>query len=193
MEYCFDKESVSAGSFSFNGKQYKTFSAEPGKTFLDITNIYLDVNTTWSERECDSVYDLLKQKNVFVCANNGQLLQVTEKNAENIFDELRRNSFSLFPFSKISEPASSLVITKSGISSPILDDIKNTGFASDIKTYISKREKAYVFNIGTRLSPYLQTLKEGALIYIMRRGTLQHLKNCCDPNTISRMMKKRMK
>ncbi len=28
----FDKESVAGGSFSFNGKQYKTFTAEPERT-----------------------------------------------------------------------------------------------------------------------------------------------------------------
>ncbi len=56
------------------------------------------------------------------------------------------------------------MITKSGISSPILDDVKNTSFASDVRMYISKRKQVNVFNIGTKLSPYLQTLKEVRLL-----------------------------
>lgn len=163
----FDREPVLPGAFAFNGKQYTLFSTEPESTSLDIKDVYLDVNASWSADECDKVYNLVKQKNVFVANSNGSLLRLTQHNADEVFNDLRNNYFTLFPFSNITHPVASLVITKSGNTSPILDDIKQTDFASSIKNYIAQKKRVHVFNIGTTLSPYLRTLKEvGSFNYV---------------------------
>lgn len=163
----FDRESVTPGSFAFNGKQYALFSTEPENTSLDIQDVYLDVNASWSANECDKIFDLVKQKNVFVANDKGVLLRLTQHNAGQVLDDLRQQYFSLFPFSNIAHPTSSLVITKSENTSPILDDIKNTDFASGIKSFIAQKKRVHVFNIGTTLSPYLSTLKEvGSFNYV---------------------------
>ncbi|MBX3255208.1 MAG: XrtN system VIT domain-containing protein [Chitinophagaceae bacterium] len=155
-----DKAPVNTAVFSFNGNHYRAFTNGHEKEPVDIKNVYLDINASWLPKECSKVYSAVKRKNIFVVDEKGELQALTEQNADRLFDALRSNSFSLFPFSKIHDPASALVITKSDISSPLLEDIKNTEFGQLTKAYISGRQKVHLFNIGTSLSPYLQSLKE---------------------------------
>ncbi|MBX2924521.1 MAG: XrtN system VIT domain-containing protein [Chitinophagaceae bacterium] len=156
----FDKSPLSTGAFSFNGRHYTAFTAGDERETMEVTSVYLDVNASWSAGECRKTYDIVKQKKVFTAGADGKMQELTEQNADRIFSELRNNTFSLFPFYKISGTASALVVTKSNIASPLLGDVKHTEFGSGIQTFISARNKIYVFNIGDSLSPYLRSLKE---------------------------------
>ena len=94
-----DTPPLAYSSFSFNGKNLRVNDLlESTETFVP-KYIYLDINSSWSRRQCNLIWKVVQDKNVFVYTN--ELRQVTQMNYKELFKELRNQRFSLFPFHKI--------------------------------------------------------------------------------------------
>ncbi|MBC7861823.1 MAG: hypothetical protein IAF38_02540, partial [Bacteroidia bacterium] len=75
------------------------------------------------------------------------------------------NQFSIPFLFNISEPANTAIIIKPGATSPILNDMKNSDYATRTIGYLmNAKNKICVFNIGKELSPYWRSLAELRLI-----------------------------
>ena len=175
----FGIENISTGSFSFNGKIYSVRPYQKQRSPINITNVYLDINSSWTKDEFGYVLELLKNKNVFVYDNG--LIEVSTMNRDQLFEKISKAHFSLFPFFKIPEVTNSLVITKSTTISPNADDLNDSRFMNSLQKYLSANGKIRLFNLGPELSPYLKTLKEYR-VFQYEHGDMQALKGLLSQN-----------
>jgi XrtN system VIT domain protein len=175
-------EAIAPGVFSFGGYHYFLRSYQPQRTSIYLTDVYLDLNESWSEKEFESLWVMLHNKNVWVYTN--ELVQVTEANKSAIFNELRNFRFSLFPIQKVVDTEHSLLITKSSYSSPDLSDIKESNFFNGIKKHATTEKRIKLFNLGQNLSPYLASLKEYRF-FDYENGGLRDLKSVLSENTFA--------
>ena len=169
---------LSTQAFSFNGKSYLITENQPKTTSQDIKSVFLDINNSWTKNEFNEVWKSVKDKKVYVFYD--QLYQLNEENKESYYELLSKLNFSLFPLYKIKDVHQSLLITKSSRISPTLEDLKNSSFSDELKTYLSERaDKVNLFNLSEELSPYLKTLKEFQVFNYTSGDVvaLQHLLN----------------
>ncbi|MEZ4826950.1 MAG: XrtN system VIT domain-containing protein [Bacteroidia bacterium] len=145
--------------FSFEGKSFHMTPLTTSETAFRPDEIVLDINRSWTEKDLDFARTLIDQFDVYIFAPEKTRLAV------HTFSEqvapLRKNQFSLLPLHQIDAPENTLVISRSGSRSPLLNDLKNTAFADEISRY-SSTLKAPVkwFDLGNEISPYIRTLKE---------------------------------
>jgi XrtN system VIT domain protein len=149
---------LSADAFCFNGKQYTVRPYQKVREAAHFKTVYLDVNRSWTKSEFDSVYNLVKHKQVFVY--NNELVQVTDHNRESLFGKLHKYQFGLFPLFLIQDANTSLLISKSNNASPNVNDLEGSRFLASLKQSMHEARTIKLFNIGSTLSPYLKTLKE---------------------------------
>lgn len=164
---------LATDAFSFDGQTYTVHPYHPQRMAFDARTIYLDINRSWSRSEFEMIYDLLKNKSVYVYDNG--LVKVTPDNRAKLFKQLQETRFSLFPLFEIKDPANALLITKNPLESPNLGDLTNSRYLEQLKTYLSNNGRIRLFNIGEHLSPYLKSLKEYR-VFNYERGELAQLK-----------------
>lgn len=146
--------------YGFEGKTYKIVPLEKHRGALPLSDVYLDINANWTMDECDEVYNLVKDKPVWVYLGGDSLERVDPSRKDGLFNKLRQVHVSLFPFNLVRSDSSALVVTKSGEASPSLEDLEGTEFFKHIASHFEQSGKVCVFSLGESLSPFLQTLKE---------------------------------
>jgi XrtN system VIT domain protein len=149
---------ISSSNFSFNNHSYQIKNYAAKYTNFDAETIYLDLNSSWTKEEFSTLWEKIKNKEVFTFED--KLVRLSEENKDSVFKRLNQLNFSLFPVYKIINPKYSLIISKSTETSPNLSDLKDTEFANRTATYLQHNNNIRLYNIGTQLSPYLKTLKE---------------------------------
>jgi len=164
---------LATDAFSFDGQTYTVHPYHPQRIAFDAGTVYLDINKSWSRAEFEMVYDLVKHKTVFVYHEG--LVKVTPENRADLFEQLQETQFSLFPLFEIQDPATALVITKNTDTSPNLDDLTDSRYLQQLKTYLTSNGSIHLFNIGEHLSPYLKSLKEYR-VFQYEQGELAQLK-----------------
>jgi XrtN system VIT domain protein len=95
---------------------------------------------------------------VYVYADG--FIQVTEQNQPNLFKQLHALQFTLFPVYQLPNPAEILLITKSNLPGPNLQDLKGTDFVNHLKNFLGASPRLHLFNLSTEKSDYIRTLKE---------------------------------
>ena len=145
-------------SFSFEGNKYSLSPYHKKLSPAPLIDVYLDVNQAWTKEEYNKVLEYVGIKNVFVYLN--EIKKVNRSNKNELWEELKNQQFSLFPFYKISNTVQSLIVTKSSPYSPNLDDLQASGFSKMTKEFLAKTPAIKLFNIGGELTPYLKSLKE---------------------------------
>jgi XrtN system VIT domain protein len=180
-----NEQPLSTDAFCFDGKTYTVHPYHPQRVVTDFNTVYLDINRSWSRSEFEMVYDLVKDKQVFVYHNG--LLALTPENKETLFEQLQETQFSLFPIFEIRDPARALLISKNPSSSPNLADLKDSRYMEQLKTYLAGKPRLRLFNIGHQLSPYLKSLKEYR-IFSYEQGELSQLKELLDKKVFAQSM-----
>jgi XrtN system VIT domain protein len=163
---------LSPEAFCFDGKQYTMHPYLKQRSAAVFETVYLDVNSSWTKNEFDSVYDQVKNKRVFVY--NNALVQLNGENNAALFEALHRCRFSLFPLHVIKDNTTSLLVSKSAEASPNFDDLEGSLFITGLKKSMGEAKKIKLFNIGNTLSPYLKTLKEYR-VFQYEHGTINEL------------------
>lgn len=107
----FKDEGITSNVFSFNGRLFSIVPYKPEMAVAHLQDVYLDVNSMWTRSEFDHVLTMLEGQRIWMYADN-EMQQVTAQNKYTLFDQLEDYRFSLFPFFKITAPASAMVITK---------------------------------------------------------------------------------
>ncbi|WP_276479959.1 XrtN system VIT domain-containing protein [Paraflavitalea pollutisoli] len=168
------EQPLSLSPFCFEGSSYTVHPYTPQRQAFNPKQVYLDINSSWTRPEFETVIDLLKDKEVLVYLSG--MVRVTPGNRGMIFEQLQQQQFSMFPLFEISHPAQSLLISKSDAVSPNLKDLGDSRFAEQLKAYLPDKERIALFNIGSQLSPYLKSLKEYR-VFNYEFGNLQQLKS----------------
>ncbi|SEW40912.1 XrtN system VIT domain-containing protein [Chitinophaga arvensicola] len=157
-------DAIDNAAFSFNGQRYTLLPYKADYEFFTPENFYLDINASWSHDEYQSMLTRLKG-NIWAYHPLRGMIAVTDENKETLFDELHAQRFSLFPFHRITNPATALVITSADSISPQLKDLDDFNFRKHLRPFFTSN-KVRVFNFSDHLSPYLATLRESrSLIY----------------------------
>jgi XrtN system VIT domain protein len=159
MAITMDVSPIKANQFSFDGFKYSLSNLDPLTSNIEITDIYLDLNKSWTPDEIESLYVLLKAYNVHAHIENAFVL-ISPENWEDVTNTLKQSNFSLFPFHHIKDTEASLVITKGKELSPYLRDFKASAFAVGISKFFASGEKVNVFNLEGGTSTYIKSLKE---------------------------------
>lgn len=158
-------EEVDNTAFSFNGQRYTLLPYKASYELFTPEDYYLDINQSWSYDQYRVILEKLINKKVWVFHPLRGMTAINDKNKSALFDDLHEQRFSLFPFYRINNPATALVITASDSRSPELKDLEDSGFRHQLRTFFA-HNKVRVFDIGEQKSPYLATLKESrSLIY----------------------------
>jgi len=166
-------ESVENAAFSFNGQRYTLLPYTPGYQFFIPQSYYLDINNSWHYSDYQRILTAVEGKPVRVFHPQKGMLFVNDRNKKKLFEELQQYRFSLFPFHRIEDPATAMVISASENISPQLEDIAGSQFGDSLHTVLG-RQPVRLYNIGSTLSPYLATLKESrSLVY--ENGTIGQL------------------
>ncbi|MBO9732733.1 MAG: XrtN system VIT domain-containing protein [Chitinophaga sp.] len=166
-------ETIDNAAFNFNGQRYTLLPYTPAYEFFTPANYYLDVNQSWHYNDYLEIISKLKDKPVWVFHPQKGWTAVNALNKKNLFEDLLELNFSLFPFHLIPQPATAMVITASGQTSPQLSDLGETTFQNSLRSCFNK-QRIRLYDIGQTLSPYLATLKESrSLIY--EKGSLEQL------------------
>lgn len=176
------EEPLSTAAFSFDGKLYNTRPYQKQRSSTTINTVYLDVNRYWTANEFDTVYELIKNKQVYVYP--GKLVRLTPENKDELYSSLEEQQFSLFPMFAIEDSSASLLISKSPALSPNLGDLKDSRFMQQLKKGAARHSKIKLFNIGNQLSPYLKSLKEYRT-FQYEHGTVAELKALLDSHVFA--------
>ncbi len=169
----FKDEGVSEEAFSFDGTTYSLSPYRPQRSPLDVGSVYLDVNSAWTKADFDEVVEAVKAHPVYVY--DQELVRITDGNKEELFGSLQRAQFSLFPLYVISDPATALLVSKSGGTSPNIHDLEGSRFLAHTKDFLQHDNKVSFFNLGSTLTPYLKSMKE-LRTFRYEHGTPEDLK-----------------
>ncbi len=175
-EVNFANQTLATQGFSFGGKTYTVKDYAQQYQNFEAQNIYLDLNNSWNKSEFEDILAATQTiKNIKIYAFQNKLIEITAANQEQIFEQMQKLNFSLFPLHIIKNPETSLVISKSEMPSPNLKDLENSIFAAQLKSYLSNNiSQICLYNLGENLSPYLKTLKE-LRVFNYDNGTTENL------------------
>ena len=177
----FDAPDLSSTPFFFNEKSFHLEAMEQKFQSFTPDNYYIDINRGWSKNEFSTIWNLIKEKNVYVYIN-GRIEQITSSNHLKIFKQLRKRNYSLFPFQKIVNGSEALVVSKFSALTPTIKDFKKSTFNEQLSQFFQENTRPVrVFNIGNSISPYLQNLKEMRTIQL-ETGSLNKIEQLLSQN-----------
>lgn len=145
-------------SFFFNGNSYSLKPYKPLRVAVNISDVYLDVNSAWTTDDLQQVWNLVQGKKVWVY--NGGMMALKKENKDELLTALRKQSFSLFPFHLIGNRERAIVVSKSGTYSPNMADLEGSGFLKSLNEKMNPQNRVRLFHLGGDVSPYLRSLKE---------------------------------
>jgi len=172
--------------FSFDGNTYSVQTYTPQRGPQVFKKVYLDINNSWTTNELNQVYEMVKNKEVYIY--NDGLIQLTNENINKpLVTNLLQQRFSLFPFYMVDNPGESLVVTKNDASSPNLADLKESEFADSLEKKFRDGTRIKIFNLSATLSPYLKGLKEHRC-FDYEFGNTELLNDLLNKNTFARSL-----
>ncbi len=174
LEITMKATAIADDAFVFNGNEYKVIPYSPFRTIAPASNLYVDLDATWTAEELDFILQNPGHRKVYGINALQKPVEITAQNKSAFFKASRRNRFSLFPFHVINDPEAAIVITKGSAEGPGYSAIKNSDQHLALQQYFSNGRQVKLFHFGHQLSPYLETLK---LFRAFRyeRGTLKDL------------------
>ena len=145
--------------FSFDGYTYSMSKLKLEYSPSTISNIYLDVNSSWTDTEFEELKPLLGTHKMFVFCEN-EFISLNKGNWEELKEEMLGVNFSLFAFYKIKNPDSAVVVTKGKVFSPHLSDVKESKFAQKTGEYFADGKRIKTFNLSGWTSTYIGSFRE---------------------------------
>ncbi len=144
-------------SFSFDGSSYTIQPYQKQWVPAAITDVYLDINKSWTPSELDTVLNAVKGRHLWVY--HDYLQQLDENNRKPLLATLGEQQFSIFPFYQIPDRGHALVVSKSGAYTPNIHDLEGSSFLDSLRANAGG-ERIRLFHIGSDISPYIRSLHE---------------------------------
>jgi XrtN system VIT domain protein len=169
---------LSGCTFSFQGNSYTLKPYHKKLIPVDFRTVYLDLNRSWTKEEFNGIVDATRDKEVFVYDNS--LVRLNNTNAEQLWDKLHEQPFSLFPLYLIKDVPHSLLVTKNVPSYLGIDDLEGSQFMIKTRQFLANSDRINVFNMGDGLSLYIRSLHEFRLFRFDSGNDetlIHHLKN----------------
>ncbi|MDW7693312.1 XrtN system VIT domain-containing protein [Flammeovirgaceae bacterium SG7u.111] len=173
---------ISPATFAWGGYEYQAFAPQFRQMPTSIEQVYLDIDQSWDEDLWEEVWEGINHLEVFAF-DGGELIKMNEENQEKLFRKLARKNYGLPALHLVSQPKSSLIISKSNSFSPLLEDMEGIDFAYKMNNFLNKDiPKIKLLDLGETPSPYVQSLNElGCFHYL--RGDVDMLITTVDKQT----------
>lgn len=155
----FPLSSIRENHFTFNGFTYQIASHENKPEAINFQHLYLDLNNAWTNDDLKSIRKIIDYGTA-LAYSDGELIPIHQGNWDQIVPVLANRNFSLFPFHKIKDADSALVITKGNPLSIQLNDLKETTFANAMQSFFKDGKQIYTFNLVGGTSTYVSSLRE---------------------------------
>lgn len=171
-------------SFSFNGQRYNMAAYTPSYDNFTAKDYYLDINSGWDINIFNQLWPALEQGNVWIYHPEKGIVQMTAANKTALFNQMHTYQFTVFPFNRITHPATAMVITAAGVTGLQWEDIRNTGIHVGLSPFLSEN-KVRVFDMSKQTSAYLVALRNrSALQY--ERGDIKRLMSLLEQHSFIR-------
>jgi hypothetical protein len=167
---------IRPATFSFNGAAYTAVGYTPAMEWTVFRQFYLDINSSWTTEEYESVLSSLRGSPVYASGENNVVVEITADNKDALFEAGVRRQFSLFPLYAIADRGGSLLISKCRGWSPNFSDLHGTEFAQRLGDWLEKGGPVHLFMIGGTLSSYLRGLKEAG-VFRYQKGDVYTLQS----------------
>ncbi len=161
-------------AFVHEGKGFRMEAYMPVQEAKQFTRIYADVNAAWTEEDWKQLLMAAKGKKLRV--HDEGWVEIDDLNQQVMFDRLRQQKLTLFPFYEISDAESSLVVTKTSGRTPSIEDIRESSGYDALVKAASAGKRFNVYHIGEQPSLYISSLRELRLFHYAQ-GTMQNLVN----------------
>jgi XrtN system VIT domain protein len=159
----FDIVPLSKNKFSFNGNDYVLKEIAFKEVSQPVSKVYLDVTKEWTKEEYEDALTDLKGKEIYTWLPGK--VKITEENKEKVWNEVSINHFSMPFLYDIKNPEATVILTKAGKQSPILNDVKESSYAQETTKYLLETKGIVrVINFGEEISPLWRSLHELRLI-----------------------------
>lgn len=139
--------------FSYKDQTYVSEETPTNLKPFDFEKVYLDVTNHWTDQELELITKLF----------DNQSIKILEGPFDTTSTKLFPN-FTLFPYYQL-QSNKSIVITKGGMNTPNLEDIKNSSFHDHLFNYFEESSHpVLVLDIGESPSDFNKSLKEFGVI-----------------------------
>jgi XrtN system VIT domain protein len=163
--------------FVYQQTGFKIEASKPERQSIIFGNIYADVNAAWTKDEWRQLLQHAGNAGVYVY--DDEWIPVNDENEADVFNRLQDRKMTMFPFYKIKEMESSLIVTKSAGKTPSIDEIRNSsGFDALVKA-AGDGAAFYVYHIGEKPSLYISSLRELRMFHYAQ-GSLNALTSNLD-------------
>lgn len=142
-------------SFLWKDKSYTVNEIERETTSLDASEIVLDLNSSWTLKEIETI--LNNDKNNYYTYFNNQKAAINLSNYKEIQSQFENLHYSLLPLYKL--PENCLVVTKCESFSANFEELETSDYLKKIKAG-TKLKHIKVLNISEEINPFWQTIKE---------------------------------
>lgn len=143
------KEDFKVRSFQFKDEIFEVKQTQEKIIDFEPTTVYLDISSHWTTSEIEELKEITEGKYVVILENNSENKEGGEF-----------PNFTLFPYYQII-PSTSVVITKGGIPTPNLEDLKGTSFRESLFSHLAHADnKALVLDFGEIPTEYNRSLHE---------------------------------
>lgn len=176
----FSATNIKRNQFGFGGYTYTIAPYKPEIQSVKFSKIFLDINNSWNKNELEELRFLTDESQVYVYSEN-ELIKLDNSNWNEITYELIKRNFSLFPFHKVTQENSSLVISKGKELSPHLKDFRESIFAQKVKSFFEGNHKIKLYNLGNDVSTYVSSFRELRGLEFAE-GDIDRLKNLIENN-----------
>lgn len=144
-----------SNAFVWKEKEYQIRPIEKKKEVFSPNEIILDLNSSWTLDEIKSLVALPSKK--FYVVDEESKEEINSGNYENVFAAYKNLQYSLIPLYKAAD--SSLIVTKCGTFSANFEELETTLYLKKIREN-TKPKQLRVINIGDKINPFWQTVKE---------------------------------
>lgn len=160
-------------SFAYEGKRYALSNYLPQRSYFDPKDIYLDINSNWSNQEISAMKTLFSGKNIFLFHHD--LIKWEPVQGDKIINQLRRLPISCFPFYRIKNREQSLLISKPSVDNISIEDLGESEYATNLKADRDRGSSINCFLLNTHSSGYVRTLIESRYLQ-PELGSIEDLK-----------------
>ncbi len=170
----FQAPPLSTEAFVLDGQTYHLEPYHPAVEPFNPTDVFLDINGEWTVDEVKATVAAASQIGARSWVFVDGLQPVTRQNLDAVYQQLKSQSFSLFPVYRIAHPATSLFVTKGTAASPLLADLRGSRFADHFGLLTRHTTPIRTFCLNSVRSPYVKSLAELQVLNVVQ-GTSDEL------------------
>lgn len=170
----FQAPPLSAEAYVLDGQTYQTEPYHPALEPFTPTDVFLDINGEWTIDEVNTAFAAATRIGARTWAFVDGIQPLTHQNLDAVYQQLKSQSFSLFPVYRIAQPASALLVTKGTATSPLLADLRGSRFADHFGLLTRHTISIHTFCLNSVRSPYVKSLSELGVLNVVQ-GTSDEL------------------